>query len=119
MRNPSRSLPERCWSTERASQKISNQLCDLVRLLVEREVAAIEDVDLPARALRQGRTWRDADCPAPSRVSPRGQASPARRDDQRNHEADDARERADDQGRSGDMGLEAVPQAEQDAEEAG
>jgi hypothetical protein len=46
MRKPPRSLLEPCWSTERASQKISGQLCDLVRLLVERKVAGIEDVDL-------------------------------------------------------------------------
>ena len=46
MRKPPRSLLEPCWSTERASQKISSQLCDLVRLLVERKVAGIEDVDL-------------------------------------------------------------------------
>jgi hypothetical protein len=46
MRKPSRSLLEVCWLTERASQKISNQLCDLVWLLVERKVAGIEDVDL-------------------------------------------------------------------------
>src|SRR6185295_3122072 len=44
MRKPSRSLLELCWLTERASQKISNQLCDLVWLLVERKVAGIEDV---------------------------------------------------------------------------
>ena len=46
MRKPSRSLLWLWWSTERASQKISNQLCDLVWLLVERKVAGIEDVDL-------------------------------------------------------------------------
>ena len=46
MQKPSRSLLELCWLTERASQKISNQLCDLVWLLVERKVAGIEDVDL-------------------------------------------------------------------------
>ena len=43
---PSRLLPELCWATERASEKISNQLCDLVWLLVQRKVAGIEDVDL-------------------------------------------------------------------------
>ena len=57
MRKPSWSLLELCWSTERASQKISNQLCDLVWLLVERKVAGIEDVDLRPRqiALISGR----------------------------------------------------------------
>src|SRR5271165_1737846 len=47
----SRSLLERCWPTERASQKISNQLCDLVWHLVERKVASIEDVDLRPRQI--------------------------------------------------------------------
>src|SRR5712671_6245572 len=57
MRKPSRSLLETCRSTERASQKISNQLCDLVRLLVERKVPAIENVGLRPRhiALISGR----------------------------------------------------------------
>ena len=45
-----RSLLELCWLPERASQKIFNQLCDLVWLLVECKVAGVKNVDL---ALRQ------------------------------------------------------------------
>jgi hypothetical protein len=41
----------------------------------------------PPGSSRRGRTWRDADRPARSRVSARGQASPSLRDDQRNREA--------------------------------
>ena len=48
-----------------------------------------------------------------------GMTSPSRRENQRNRNSRGACERTGDQGRSGHMGLEAVTQSEQDAEEAG
>jgi hypothetical protein len=51
MRKQSQSSLELCGPTERASQKISNQLCDLLWLLVECKVTGIEDVDLRPRQI--------------------------------------------------------------------
>src|SRR5713226_4992879 len=48
-----------------------------------------------------------------------GMTSPSHRENQRNRNSRGACERTGDQGRSGHMGLEAVTQSEQDAEEAG
>jgi hypothetical protein len=54
-----------------------------------------------------------------SKLVLRASPSPSRCEDQRNRDGRDACERAGDHGRPGHMGLETVPQSEQDAEEAG